>query len=336
MRVEENLGDGYVRLKVAEAERRQAKQDIRCVEDAVVELLRNSRDAHASRIFLAFWKEQEQRKLLILDDGEGIPQDKREAIFEARVTSKLESFHTDAWGVHGRGMALYSIRENACEAYVADTCANGGSAIKVVFDTESLSERADQSTWPELSMDADGALSFTGPHNIIRTCCEFAIEEQSGIEVYIGSAAEVTATICKLYRDLDMQAVGDGEAQSLAARLAAATSAQELCECARSMGLEMSERNAHRILSGEIRPQESCFARLAPKELMDSRRARIDISKHARGLKVAAADIQEFAQLMAKEFEYLAERYYLGLRTEPAVRVTRDRITVTFDIENLD
>ena len=31
LRVEENLGEGYVRLRVAEAERRQAKHDVRCV-----------------------------------------------------------------------------------------------------------------------------------------------------------------------------------------------------------------------------------------------------------------------------------------------------------------
>ena len=52
-RVESDLGHGFVRLKVSEAERRQAKQDIRCVEDAVIEMLRNARDAHARSIFLA-------------------------------------------------------------------------------------------------------------------------------------------------------------------------------------------------------------------------------------------------------------------------------------------
>jgi hypothetical protein len=35
------------------SERRQAKHDIRGIEDIVVELLRNARDAHAQRIFLA-------------------------------------------------------------------------------------------------------------------------------------------------------------------------------------------------------------------------------------------------------------------------------------------
>ena len=40
LKVEETLGDGYVRLRVSEAERRQAKHDIRSVEDIVVELMR--------------------------------------------------------------------------------------------------------------------------------------------------------------------------------------------------------------------------------------------------------------------------------------------------------
>ena len=36
LRVEENLGDGFVRLRVSEAERRQAKHDIQQVEDIVL------------------------------------------------------------------------------------------------------------------------------------------------------------------------------------------------------------------------------------------------------------------------------------------------------------
>ena len=53
LRVEENLGEGFVRLRVAEAERRQAKHDVRCIEDVVIEMLRNARDAHASHIYVA-------------------------------------------------------------------------------------------------------------------------------------------------------------------------------------------------------------------------------------------------------------------------------------------
>ena len=51
LRVEDDLGDGFVRLRVSEAERRQAKQDIRCVEDAVIEMLHNAR-AHARTIIM--------------------------------------------------------------------------------------------------------------------------------------------------------------------------------------------------------------------------------------------------------------------------------------------
>ncbi len=49
LRVEENLGEGYVRLRVSEAERRQAKHDIQHVEDIVIEMLRNARDAGADK-----------------------------------------------------------------------------------------------------------------------------------------------------------------------------------------------------------------------------------------------------------------------------------------------
>ena len=69
LRVEENLGAGFVRLRVAEAERRQAKHDIRCAEDAVVELLRNSRDAGAQRIFVATSRTGDLRTITVLDDG---------------------------------------------------------------------------------------------------------------------------------------------------------------------------------------------------------------------------------------------------------------------------
>ena len=82
LRVQENLGDGFVRLRAKEAQRRQAKQDITCFEDVVLELLRNSRDAHASAIFIASWKEQGCRYLTVLDDGSGIPEHLHATVFE--------------------------------------------------------------------------------------------------------------------------------------------------------------------------------------------------------------------------------------------------------------
>ncbi len=161
LRVEENLGSGFVRLRVSEAERRQAKHDIQHVEDIVVEMLRNARDAGAQNIYVATYKEEGVRTLLFLDDGAGVPQDMQERIFDARVTSKLESMKMDRWGVHGRGMALFSIRQNTTTSEVVTSGAGLGSSFRVVVDTSELSERADQSSWPQTSKGDDGSLSVS-------------------------------------------------------------------------------------------------------------------------------------------------------------------------------
>ena len=81
LRVEDDLGDGFVRLRSAEAERRQAAHDIRSTEDIVIEMLRNARDAHAKSIFLAVSREGQRRRLVMVDDGDGVPPSMHERIF---------------------------------------------------------------------------------------------------------------------------------------------------------------------------------------------------------------------------------------------------------------
>lgn len=339
LRVEENLGEGYVRLRVAEAERRQARHDVRCVEDALIELLRNARDAGAHRIFVATSREGSLRTTCVLDDGSGIPADMHERVFEARVTSKLESVHMDRWGVHGRGMALYSIRENAVSAEVMSSGAGLGTALRVVTDATALPERADQSSWPVLGIDEDGEPACVrGPHNIVRTCCEFALEAR-GCEVYVGSPAEVLATA----RARVPLSVGPSEllgADALAAlpvleRPRAAADARDLCEVARALGLEMSERTAHRIVSGEISPVPSVLSRLSP-DRAGGRPHEVDLMRDRRGLRIARDDLDAFSRALERDFSLLGERYYVSLASEPRVRVSGRRITVTFDLEEGD
>ncbi len=161
LRVEENLGDGYVKLRVSEAERRQAKHDIQSVEDIVIEMLRNARDAGADRVYIATSKEEGVRTLLFLDNGSGVPVGMRERIFDARVTSKLETMKMDKWGVHGRGMALFSIKQNARSAEVLTSGPGLGSVFRVVVDCTSLKERVDQSTWPQAEKNDDGVFVCT-------------------------------------------------------------------------------------------------------------------------------------------------------------------------------
>ena len=342
LRVEENLGEGYVRLRVSEAERRQAAHDIRCVEDAVIEMLRNARDAGARHIYVATSREGNLRTTTMLDDGVGIPEDMQERVFEARVTSKLESFHTDRWGVHGRGMALFSVRENAVSARVMSSAPGKGTSMCVVMDATKLSERADQSTWPQLGSDDDGNQGCVrGPHNIVRTCCEFALEERGTCEVYLGSAAEIAATARartpSSLESSDLLFLDSLSSLPVLERLHAAADAAELQEVCRTLGLEMSERTAHRIVSGQIRPLRSVVARLAHQGDPKAAAPReVDLARDRRGLRVSKEDSAEFARVMERDFGLLAERYYLSLASEPKVRVGSHRITVTFDLDHGD
>lgn len=95
LRVETDLGDGYFRLRAVEAQRRQAAQDIRCSEDIVIEMLRNSRDAEAKNIFIALNSDSNYRNILVIDDGVGIPKKHHKTIFEPYVTSKLDTMKKD-------------------------------------------------------------------------------------------------------------------------------------------------------------------------------------------------------------------------------------------------
>ena len=313
LRVEENLGAGYVRLRVAEAERRQAKHDIRCIEDVVIEMLRNARDAGACHIYVASSREGDIRTIVMV--------------------------HVDRWGVHGRGMALFSVRENVESARVVSSAPGKGAAIKVVSNATALPERADQSTWPLVSQDEDGRdACVRGPHNIIRTCAEFALEERGSCEVYLGSAAEIAATAHarapRAHSDTDLLFIDDLSELPVLTRLREAADASELLEQARSLGLEMSERTAHRIISGQVKPLRSVAAQLlssAPKNQHE-----VDLMSTNRGLKMSKADKDSFALEMERAFSFVTSRYYVRLTDDPKVRVSSNKITVTFEVEDTD
>ena len=340
LKVEETLGDGYVRLRVSEAERRQAKHDIRSVEDIVVELLRNSRDAHASRIFLASGREGDARTLTLLDDGVGIPVHMHERIFEPRVTSKLETMVMDQWGVHGRGMALFSIRSNAVEARIVSSDLHKGASLIVITDSGKLAERADQSTWPAVERDESGMLKVArGPHNVVRRIVEFAVEHQ-GVEVYFGTPTEIITT---------MNAIGRGEHDAAALlfcdnverlpvwqRPAAAADAGELVDIAESLGLEISERTAHRILGGELGTLRPVLQTATGSVPQTPEAANADIYRDRRGLKLHHTDITQFQRELESAFDTIAERYYLHLKCEPKITVGKDDIRVRFEVEKED
>ena len=340
LKVEETLGDGYVRLRVSEAERRQAKHDIRSVEDIVVELLRNSRDAHARRIFVASGREGDVRTITLLDDGIGIPVSMHERIFEPRVTSKLDTMVVDQWGVHGRGMALFSIRSNVGEARIAASDLHKGVALTVVADARTLSEKSDQSTWPVIEhCDSGGLRIARGPHNIVRRIVEFAVEHPS-VEVYFGTPTEILATASALGRaELESSALlfcDNVEQLPVVQRPAAAADAEELVEIADSIALGVSERTAHRILGGELAALRPVLELVSGGSEAPAEPTTPDIYRDRRGLKLHHTDIAQFQRDLEAAFDTIAERYYIHLKCEPKVTVGKDDIRVRFELEKED
>ena len=339
VKVEENLGDGFVRLKVSEAERRQAKHDIRSAEDVVVELLRNSRDAHARRIYVASAREADVRTLTVIDDGVGVPAAMRDRIFEPRVTSKLETMVVDRWGVHGRGMALFSVRSNVEEARIVASDLHKGCSVLVVLDTTSLPERADQSKWPTVERDEAGAPRVgTGPHNIVRRLVEFALEHPD-VEVVTGTPTEVVATLAADARSSlgsrQLLFCDDPAAVAVWQRPALAADANELVSLAGGIGLQISERTAHRVIAGEISPLKSVHDTVVAARAETADR-HPDIYRDRRGLQIHARDVREFKRRLEDAFDVVAERYYLRLEGEPRVTVGRDTVTVRFDVAKDD
>ena len=210
----------------------------------------------------------------------------------------------------------------------------------MVFDSGELPERADQSTWPTVTFDDGGApVVASGPHNLVRTCCEFALEEHDTCDVYVGSAAEMVATIRRRVRPSadgtlplfanDLLELGVLE------RVVVAGDARELTEAASSVGLEISERTAHRIIAGEVRPTRSVYTRLVRPD-RESEEAPIDLARDRRTLHVSPEDRAGFANVMEDAFSYLGERYYLTLTASPTVRVSRGKVTVTFEVAEPD
>jgi len=196
--IEEDLGNGYIKLKISEAERRQALQDIHTVEDIIIELLRNSRDAGSKNIFIATKKLGEKRRTIYcIDDGNGIPPKFHNLIFQARVTSKLDDGIKDSYGFHGRGMALFSIKLTADEVRITFSDHQKGTSICVDVNLDFIPEKKDQSLLPQLIENNGQTHLSGGVNNIIKVIMEFALQNKD-IKFYYGTPSQIIATMRSL------------------------------------------------------------------------------------------------------------------------------------------
>ncbi len=349
LRVETDLGDGFVRLRSSEAQRRQAAQDIRCSEDIVIEMLRNARDAHARNIFLATSKSGDIRRIVMIDDGDGVPDHLQQTIFEPRVTSKLDTFHMDKWGVHGRGMALYSITENAESAYVIASGTRLGSSFVVETDTRKLPEKTDQSSFPTFTLADGGTVNVRGPKNILRTTCEFAIEARQSCSVFIGSATDVAATLYQYALSsvsaIERAGVADPDTLPVCKRLATSHTPAAFAEISAALGLEMSERSARRIMDGQIKPLEPLLSLISIDGVTSPESTgatpasnpskRSVTPTDVRGLRISADSLDELERAVKEAFSPLAQAHFLDEGVDPIISVSKDRIRIDIPVVKL-
>lgn len=342
LRVERELGDGYVLLRREEAERRQAAQDIRCSEDTVIELLRNARDAGASSIFVATMLDAGTRRFCVLDNGCGIPASMHEMVFEPRVTTKLDTARLDKWGLHGRGMALYSVKCACTEAKVQVSAPGLGCSMVTASDTANLPEKVDQSSFPRFVLEETGKVKVSGPRNIIRACCEFALEHRGQVNLYVGSASEVAATLLEVgvdsYSVAELSLKPDMETLPLIHRPAFTHSPEEFADVCTALGLRMSARTARRIIDGEIEPlrplTDLIREALEPAPETEQHARAAAKGRRPRVVRLSAEERAELSREFAETYAGFAERYYLDPDVEPVVRTSGSNLNVTIPLRS--
>lgn len=344
-RVEEDFEAGFVRLEIAEAERRQAKHDIQTIEDVVAELLRNSRDARANRIFLAFYKKNvTKRHIVVVDDGCGIPASMHEKVFESRVTSKLDSVTFDDFGIHGRGMALYSIKSVVDEARIVNSQPDRGSVLEVIADTSKLPERKDQSAFPAIRESMGKFSVARGPHNVPRLLLEFSLNYPK-VEIFFGSPAQVVATMYGLasqFRDSVIEKQ-DTDGSSLTVNrkvyeyIGSASEAVVLSKLAKKYyGLDVSERNGWRILGGEIKPLLSVISFARDEKHLDKKHINIfgrelNVTKH-----IPQEELENLSKAVGENIREIERKYFVKIQGEPKVRRSKNQISITINLARDD
>lgn len=238
-----DLGGGFARLTGVEGVRR-APSRIETVEDALFELVRNATDARANNIYVATaLRARRYRELVVLDDGNGVPERYREMIFEPGVTSRHVSPSRAGDLTHGAGLSLHHIRETALSA---ELCSGGSpTAIRTVFDTQTLPERALQS----------GPNSRRDSRTNLRATLQNFARVPGAPEIFYGSPASILTTL------LDSRIIPKTDKKS------------ELGSwCEKTMGVELSGRTLQRVLKGLVRPAE----RVAREDVEGKGRGRED------------------------------------------------------------
>ena len=137
-----------------------------------------------------------------------------------------------------------------------------------------------------------------------------------------------------------------GHARLLPRRRGAAGVAADpsaFAQVADSLGLDVSERTARRIMDGSIPPLDSLLDRIRAEGFEDEGAPaggakaprRPKPARDARGLKLSAEDAVELKGQVRSAFADIARRYYLEEDVEPVLRVGKNALHITIPVEKL-
>lgn len=299
-----DLGAGFARLTGVEGLRRGPGR-IEHVEDALLELLRNARDADARNIYVASsLKARRYRTLVVIDDGQGIPETHKHLVFEPGVTTRhlIPVPDTNDALLHGAGLSLYHIKNAALSAEILST--SSPTAIRAVFDTHTLPEKSLQST------------TRPSKTNLLATLASFARQTAPPRKpcLYHASPARILALL------LNKRIIQRGEEGGATRRV---------WREARVLGLEVSSRTVQRVLAGEVVAAEEVVA--AGMERARGGGGRFSGSPELAGGPILSVDDEDLAEIRgvlrrAARSRYLDIEGHIEVERRPGEVILRARV----------
>ena len=181
-----------------------------------------------------------------------------------------------------------------------------------------------------------------GPHNILRTVLEFAIDERNSVVVYLGSAAEIVSTLYWLGRNA-AENIQEGQGNAIAQlpfiqRFALCDDAASLAELSNSLQLPMSGRTAYRIMNKEVK------SLLPHLQAMLGERENENVSKgvssaasplgsKTQAVRIAQDDLATFSSNVKELYVQLADAYYLDADVEPSTRCLNGELVIRIPLQ---
>ena len=195
-------------------------------------------------------------------------------------------------------------------------------------DSHQLSERKDQSSPPDLVRRSGEWQVLRGPKNIIRTVVEFALRHQE-LKISLGSPVEIAATCFQL-------AATDGQAESPWSTLRhdrdAATIGARLHG---TLGLDVSTRSIHRIISGE-----ASFMIPVPDQLEEGRpsikneRPKVPSTPlQPMSVNLSQQDIDDISSGVGAVVRPVADRYFANVGQDVKVRFDRESGKLLIEVQ---